>query len=52
MGGLERTPPRFSSLRPSLTSRPPTTSFSGDIGYQDHEGFFYILDRAKDIIIR
>jgi acyl-CoA synthetase (AMP-forming)/AMP-acid ligase II len=24
---------------------------TGDIGYQDSEGFFYILDRMKDIIV-
>ena len=24
---------------------------SGDIGYQDSEGYFYILDRAKDMIV-
>jgi long-chain acyl-CoA synthetase len=24
---------------------------SGDIGYQDSEGFFYILDRVKDMIV-
>lgn len=25
---------------------------TGDIGYMDGEGYVYILDRAKDIIIR
>jgi long-chain acyl-CoA synthetase len=24
---------------------------TGDIGYQDSDGFFYILDRAKDMIV-
>ena len=24
---------------------------TGDIGYQDSEGYFYILDRAKDMIV-
>jgi len=24
---------------------------TGDIGYQDSEGFFYILDRSKDMIV-
>jgi acyl-CoA synthetase (AMP-forming)/AMP-acid ligase II len=24
---------------------------TGDIGYQDHEGFFYLLDRQKDMIV-
>jgi long-chain acyl-CoA synthetase len=24
---------------------------TGDVGYQDSEGFFYILDRAKDMIV-
>jgi long-chain acyl-CoA synthetase len=24
---------------------------TGDIGYQDSEGYFYILDRLKDMIV-
>jgi long-chain acyl-CoA synthetase len=26
--------------------------YSGDLGYQDKEGYFYIIERKKDLIIK
>jgi acyl-CoA synthetase (AMP-forming)/AMP-acid ligase II len=39
--------------QPEETARSFRASFfcTGDVGYQDAEGFFYILDRIKDMIV-
>ena len=50
---------RGANVMPGYWNNPGETAFvfrdgsfrTGDIGYQDSEGYFYILDRAKDMIV-
>jgi long-chain acyl-CoA synthetase len=51
---------RGATVTPGYWNRPDATAstvkdgwlYTGDIGYRDAEGFFYVVDRAKDMIIR
>ena len=51
---------RGATVTPGYWNRPDATAqtvrdgwlYTGDIGYRDAEGFFFVVDRAKDMIIR
>jgi long-chain acyl-CoA synthetase len=51
---------RGATVTPGYWNRPDATAqtvrdgwlYTGDVGYRDAEGFFYVVDRAKDMIIR
>jgi long-chain acyl-CoA synthetase len=48
------------TVTPGYWNRPEATAeairdgwlYTGDLGYRDEEGFFFIVDRAKDMILR
>jgi len=51
---------RGATVTPGYWNRPDATAetvrdgwlYTGDLGYRDPEGFFYVVDRAKDMILR
>jgi long-chain acyl-CoA synthetase len=51
---------RGATVTPGYWNRPDATAetvrdgwlHTGDLGYRDPEGFFYVVDRAKDMILR
>jgi long-chain acyl-CoA synthetase len=51
---------RGATVTPGYWNRPDATAqtvrdgwlYTGDVGYRDAEGFFFVVDRAKDMIIR
>jgi steroid-24-oyl-CoA synthetase len=51
---------RGATVTPGYWNRPDATAetvrdgwlYTGDLGYRDAEGFFYVVDRAKDMILR
>jgi long-chain acyl-CoA synthetase len=51
---------RGATVTPGYWNRPDATAetvrdgwlHTGDLGYRDAEGFFYVVDRAKDMILR
>jgi long-chain acyl-CoA synthetase len=51
---------RGATVTPGYWNRPDATAesvrdgwlYTGDLGYRDAEGFFFIVDRAKDMILR
>jgi len=48
------------TVTPGYWNRPEATAetvregwlYTGDLGYRDEDGFFYVVDRAKDMILR
>jgi long-chain acyl-CoA synthetase len=51
---------RGATVTPGYWNRPDATAeavrdgwlYTGDLGYRDPEGFFFVVDRAKDMILR
>jgi long-chain acyl-CoA synthetase len=51
---------RGATVTPGYWNRPDATAetvrdgwlYTGDLGYRDAEGFFFVVDRAKDMILR